>query len=777
MKNPSHHSTSKVDATSRRPVLYFTVLIFVSTSGIFAESSFEVCGVYSSCEEAASQGSTAFDWKDVDAFREENRAVVIPEKPVRARHPRSRKKLAMRGKRFRRGVRHSKEHDSLEVLVAATRLPKAPSTPSLTEIAKTSQTQFDTQLLLGKSDPLLLPRREVVGLFKKTAFDHLKSTVRDARAMQLELKTQPFRRNLTKRAGQGAGLKKVLAPVKTGVGSELALIDSLGRKNLERISQFLEVPKSLSTPSESSPITYVGVEQNKETLGIDVHVRVAVDKTLERFLETRGATLEVIAVPVADPRNPLSEIFVLRYPENTATAPVRQMPPKIQFGANLFLPGSHRPRYRALLAEEITTDNAKQQRHLSFRWDDFVEAHAATDVDSKMAVRLTVFKGASKEYDNPTPIPFARVQAPAFPKWGELVADAHGDVVLPPVPMHSQFQVIVAGPSVASDQMTGFFKDAFRILRERFYPTVADIFVSDKPTVAFLVSHDQAQSLSWLTEFASPGNSVVMGRIFDPARRIPKYGVRLSLEEHDNERKAYIQNTGYFAFFDVASGFRKLWRSDQRAYRMQVRPGFGYYVELGRFGLQSFLGQLEDSVTGVVGTPSRVSIVGTDEVRDLDEDRFQIPGLDFAAGQLSLETIAEGYPVTWHTFHFDPSEPARGRRMILVSNERLDRQLAQKGLPFVQEGTGQLLVRALGNILKGGPVSVELKTWRGKPMPLDHGPFSFEESDPMALNPKKPWAMYMNLPPGKYILNYNRAGLVRTRTVQIGIGRVSVGIN
>src|SRR5262249_34843396 len=130
-------------------------------------------------------------------------------------------------------------------------------------------------------------------------------------------------------------------------------------------------------------------------------------------------------------------------------------------------------------------------------------------------------------------------------------------------------------------------------------------------------------------------------------------------------------DTGLFGFLNIVPSFRSLLRENGKpAFLENLRPGTANYVELGRGGQKSFLGQLKDPFNGRV-PEAKVRLVG-DEASSVDTDEngnFQIDNIDFPPGALTIEVEAPNYPITWATFPWSTREREVSHSLFMMEKE------------------------------------------------------------------------------------------------------------
>lgn len=394
----------------------------------------------------------------------------------------------------------------------------------------------------------------------------------------------------------------------------------------------------------------------------------------------------------------------------------------------------------------------------------------------------TVFEGGVGDYRAPKPIPGAIVTLVGLGEHGAHRADTEGNVRLEKVPAHSELIVHVSAPG--------------------YHPTSAVVptFDGDVYTTLYLLERNKVSDVThyFTAGGQQPSRAVVLGRVFDPAKRTPmedqKFGISSPKTPAlyfgalpDPDLKA-TSKTGLFAFFNLAPSFRALTRleSSARATLINLLPDFGYYVELGRGGIGKLRGKLFDPFHGEP-TNAKVTVVGEPDfsTETVSGGRFEIPRIDLPPGLITLEVEAEDYPKTWHTIPWNVRYQNDVRRLFMMENQLVQDGAASVAKVALAAGKGSVVGGAEPSFFNGVKqcVTVFLVSADGRVISTEHGPFPLHQakasSGPLCLNQEDTGYSFFNVPPGEYLLKWvNAKGFAfRTHVVRVGRDRVSVVVN
>jgi hypothetical protein len=511
--------------------------------------------------------------------------------------------------------------------------------------------------------------------------------------------------------------------------------------------------------------------------------RITVDRDVVDFLQSRRASLEYFLVPVQG--NQRKDLIPLaRFPEEQFEFEASKLEGAYRLVALAFAPESSDHIGRAVFETEITRDNAKQNIRFNVSLRDLLAGGMKEVADrATVPVTLSVFKGASSEYRQSTPVAGAKIQIAGLPELGEFFTDDHGDVLgFPEMPIHSRILLVVSAG-------------------DKFLPTtqIVSVGTRDPAERVFLIEKTQADLISNLVPNATPDNrtTVVMGRVYDPSTFTPLAGQQVAIQGHDAGKLGYFglgsdeyepvtQSEGYFSLFKVMPGFVALTRpkTDLRTFVWRARPGTGYYVELGKLGTQSLRGQVEDFFTRSPLEQVEVNLVGDDSVSStLANGKFSIPGIEAPSGRLTMEFKRVEYPIVWHTAAFNPLDRMRPRRYPMVSTDEVNAILFQHRAPKWIHSTGMIIGRAFSSLFdKAGEeiLEVEVRTPSGKKVPSTMGPFPVKGSQPAeGLTRDRSAFAYWNLIPGEYVVIWRRASdksLVRIELTDTERDRVSIAM-
>lgn len=511
--------------------------------------------------------------------------------------------------------------------------------------------------------------------------------------------------------------------------------------------------------------------------------RITVDRDVVDFLQSRRASLEYFLVPVQG--NQRKDLIPLaRFPEEQFEFEAAQLEGAYRLVALAFAPESSDHIGRAVYETEITRDNAKQNIRFNVALRDLLAGGMKEVADrATVPVTLSVFKGASSEYRQSTPVAGAKIQIAGLPELGEFYTDEHGDVLgFPEMPIHSRILLVVSAG-------------------DKFLPTtqVVSVGTRDPAERVFLIEKTQADLISNLVPNATPDSrtAVVMGRVYDPSTFTPLAGQQVTIQGHDAGKLGYFglgsdefepvtQSEGYFSLFKVLPGFVALNRpkTDLRSFVWRARPGTGYYVELGKLGTQSLKGQVEDFFTRSPLEQVEVNLVGDDSiVSTLENGKFSIPGIEAPSGRLTMELKRVDYPIVWHTAAFNPLDRLRPRRYPMISTDEVNAILFQHRAPKWIHSTGMIVGRAFSSLFDKADeeiLEVEVRTPSGKKVPSTMGPFPVKGSQPaQGLTRNRSAFAYWNLIPGEYVVIWRRASdksLVRIELTDTERDRVSIAM-
>lgn len=518
-------------------------------------------------------------------------------------------------------------------------------------------------------------------------------------------------------------------------------------------------------------------------------------ESLAKWLEAEKAHIELYLQPVGthDPQG--TRYLSFQYPQQKFRDEAKALRGRYRLVAGIFrrqdidLPYGEIP-YR----DEINAATAKTQiKFFADLKDIQVTAQSSGSHRRHVNVSLSLFEGAAGEYRDPKPLAGVEVQVIGFPEYGTLKTDSEGNLTLASVPNHSQI--------VLEFRTKGYFRT------QRTVP----IFGADVHVPIYMISKEKVDLLTrtlvgvrQVAELAT-----VMGRVFDPESRNPLEGEAFEMADQPARAGSYFgllvdsllprtTAQGFYSYFNVAENFRYLSRpeSNKRTFRLNVRPGSGYYVELGRGGMSSFRGRLLDPNAAEL-PEARITLVGDTKFETFTntDGTFEIPGIDFPSGVIAIDVQAEGYPLTRHTIPWNPRQTASVRDLFMVQSRFIEQSIASSqnsdfgpNPSSARDGqVGNLIGGAYGGLfegLRGSCLRVELWSVEGaRPVESSYGPFPFRGSlspnETLCLTPQRPGFNYLGLPPGEYLLKWkDDAGKVAgARSVHIGMGRDSIAVN
>ena len=274
-----------------------------------------------------------------------------------------------------------------------------------------------------------------------------------------------------------------------------------------------------------------------------------------------------------------------------------------------------------------------------------------------------------------------------------------------------------------------------------YFPTYKTVptFATNVYAPIYLVSRDKVETItrSFTKSPQREQNGILMGRVFDPGTA-PRKPVRRYISRSARKRFTSVSvafsgpelsatsENGLFAFFNVTPSFRSLLHNEQPALLAQVRPGTADFMDLGRGGKRSLSGQIMDPFSGTM-PPAAVKIVGEDRTRiETDEKgEFRIPEVDLPPGVVTLEVVAEGYPITWHTLPWNARERDQKRSLFMVEKDLVKEGAASVAHLKLERSRGTVIGGADASFFSHGEtcVHVVLEDGNGNRLPQGTGPY------------------------------------------------------
>jgi hypothetical protein len=591
----------------------------------------------------------------------------------------------------------------------------------------------------------------------------------------------------TMQSSQGAVLASRRSPVAPVVEAATALVPDVpaGRSETESIGRTAAVEVAARASEREAP-----TRDSRQT----IFGTLQFGKRVEAWLEAKRGHVELYLQP-ENTRDPSDTIHVdYAFPNPEFVIERGGLVGRYRLIAGVFSPSSPVAVAQVPYGKLLSEDNYKER--VRFYLDDatFERALAGTaaGLAKSVALHLSLYsagtsnyhgKGADGEgsFRQPTPVAGASVRLIGVGDVAPATSDAEGNARFSRVPSRSDLLVEVTAP--------GFMK------------TYAVVPVADGPTYqpVYLVAKDKVEAVT--TYFTrrpqQNGHAVVMGRVFETAKRRPEAGQKVRLQNRQGPALYFgalpdltleaTSRNGLFGFFNVAPSFRSIAREKRDAipYLMHLRPNTGTYVELGRSGAKALVGRLYDPFAKkpVVG---QVRLVGSETIRtESGEDgTFRFDGLEFPPGIVTLEVDADGYPMTWINVSWSPREPEKLRTFFLVDDDTVSRAMHDFTKLTPKPDRGSLVGGAESELFKKtqGCLSVSLESLEHGAAKVAQGPHPLlpsQAGSPLCVSARSPGFAFHDLPPGEWNLRWTDAQgqTLRTRVVRVGQGRVTVVVN
>jgi hypothetical protein len=557
-----------------------------------------------------------------------------------------------------------------------------------------------------------------------------------------------------------------------------------------RVSKVVEQSLAIQRTPVVVPDPYEGL--NQTSFETDLFGRVKLSAALEAWLAKEKGHLELYLQPLHS-RDPQSTRYLsFHYPQDSFRESAAVLKGRYRLVAGVFRPGDIDSPYAEIEhPEEINAVTARS--HIKFFADvKQFKILSAPDKGQRRQVQihLSFFKGASPDYEVPTPIANAEVKVVGYPEYGVLKSDADGNLTIPHFPTHSQAVLEVRA------------KNYYRTFR------TVPVFSGDARVPIYLVLKEQVKAITenLVRVKQAEGLSVAMGRVFDPETRNPLAGQEILLKDQPPQRGHYFRfftptfelsrtttDTGFFSDFNMGSAFR-FWKrvaSSLRTFRHLILESAGYYFELGRGGQRAFEGRLVNP-QGKGISDARVWLVGDEEfeVQTDDQGRFVIPAIDFQSGVIAIDVFAPGYRLTRHTVPWNPRQVRGAVDLFMVQESLVELSLEtvysqlQGPRPREVEKLGTILGGAHGALFDKADGCLRAELWSvnsGTQVSIDHGPFALRGSaaDVLCLTRNHPGFNFVDLAPGEYLLKWkdDSKHALGSRVIHVGMGRDSVSVN
>jgi hypothetical protein len=522
----------------------------------------------------------------------------------------------------------------------------------------------------------------------------------------------------------------------------------------------------------------------------DLFGRVFLAPDLEGWLAKEKGHIELYLQPLKS-RDPQGTRFLsFHFPQDSFRESADVLKGRYRLVAGIFRPGDIDSPYAEIVhPEEINALTARSQVKFSLATKNLkVVSSPNSGERNRVRIFVSLFQGASAEYDTPTSIAGAEVKVLGFPEYGVLISNTEGNLEIPHFPSHSQAILEVRA------------KNYYRTFR------TVPVFGGDVHVPLYMVQKQQIALLSALVRAPQQGRlSVAMGRVFDPETRNPLAGQTIELKDQPQNRGHYFRffgpsetsrtttSTGFYTDFNIQPAFRYWLRPDsqQRTFRMNVEESAAYYTELGRGGSKSFFGRLVDPNCGKVAG-ARVWLVGDEEFEAVsrEDGTFEIPGIDFPSGVLAIDVKAPGYRLTRHTVEWNPRQTAATKDLFMVQE-----RFVEQGLEFAQsrvfgpapssgQASGSIIGGAYGSLFEQETGCLEVQLWaikQDKVVDPEHGPYPLVGGggEKICVNQSHPGFTYINLPPAEYLLKWKESSgkALGSRVIHVGMERDSVCVN
>jgi hypothetical protein len=522
--------------------------------------------------------------------------------------------------------------------------------------------------------------------------------------------------------------------------------------------------------------------QEPEKLG-KIFGKLTFDRKVQNWIEVSKGHVE-LHLRKERSKEPQDSLFIeYQYPSRDFSLDGRDLEGSFELVASFFRPDSSVAVAEVTYPKILESQTAKEMVVFHVRKEQVEDAIRAVSTKTKTGVVLsgTVFEGGSGDHRDVKPLSGAQVSVVGQSDWGPFESDKEGNFRIPFVSANSEYLLSVSAP--------GYFPT------EVIVPT----FQTTGYVSVHLIPKDKVEVVTqYFTKRPQGTNkAVIMGRLFDPGSRTPKADQEVVLSGR-NGRALYFgalpdkslrqtTSTGLFGFFNVEPAFRSVGKPTAAASELiNIKPGSGYYIEMGRGGTKTVRGTLIDpyrqqrlsGLVRVVGSPTQV------ETNERGE--FEIDSIELSPGIITLEVEAQGYPTSWHTLSWSARESKKNHYLYLAEAELLNEVRTTVARVPEAPHSGAILGGAESRFFEKSKscVYVSLETSEGQPVSSEQGPFplhrgDFNPSKPLCLVPQSPGFSYFNLTPGQYILKWkNKKGeVLRSHVTRVGADRTSILIN
>lgn len=363
----------------------------------------------------------------------------------------------------------------------------------------------------------------------------------------------------------------------------------------------------------------------------------------------------------------------------------------------------------------------------------------------------SIGKSAETGFSQPKPIVGAKIRLVGYPEIETQKTDALGTLKFSNVSTRSQYLIYAEAP--------GYLPAYERV----------SVFTTHASQRIYLIPQKYQKA-------PFRDRALVLGRSLDPVSRQPIAKQRIEMRlpaaatlRLDADSEPLLPETsqnGLFGWMGTRRGFRSADRgAGLPLFSFFARSGSGNYFEFNRGGEKTLFGQFVDASTGAFVSP-QVKLLGQDSSRAVVADaqgRFQIPGIGFPSGVVSIQAAAVGYRTTIHTIPWDVVERDRMWKLPMVAETELEAAVsaAARAAAMPADRTlGILAGDASGAFLNNqvGCLRVELVDGNGTVAPATMGPFPLRGQQnlgaPLCVNREQNGFVFINLPDGEYSLRW-----------------------
>lgn len=532
-----------------------------------------------------------------------------------------------------------------------------------------------------------------------------------------------------------------------------------------------------SVPTTSEPFVYSSTK--KVSQGGVVYGDIIIDPSFASWLSARRGHIELI-LRRAGLANPSDTIFIdYSYPQDRFSFDMKDKEGEYELVAKVFAKGEDFPLSEIVHNKIISPENYKEKVIFEINRRGFMSHRMDRGKPHLSVLAATVFEGGTGNHQKAQPIAYATVEILGFDVKAKIKADDRGNIRIPGLPSLSHVRV--------------------RANAEGFYPT--ELTIPTRRGVVYqpiyLISQAKVDSTTryFTKDLQDEAKAVVMGQAFSSQSRNPEAYRRISMS-FQSSGPVYYQwalpdtnlrettSSGLFGYFNVAPSFRVLKKDDKvQPHLLNVRGGHAYFIELGRAGNKTLKVKFVDPFRGHAPV-AETKLVGAEQSEPVDNNGLaSIKNIQTGPGILTTETIADGYPVTWHTVAWSPLTTKKTLELYMMDEETVETLLSIARIGQ-QKNLGILIGGADREFLSDKScISVDLLDLNYQPVDAAKGPYSLTESpndrEKICLSPSAPGFAYYNLTSGEYLMRWkNSKGKVfRTRVVRVGSNRVSIAVN